>query len=170
MSVLADQDIVRLQISVDYTVRVKILQRQYKFTSVHAGNFLGKAPLSLKILAKIATWAILEEQKHVLTVLECEVEFDQEIVLREVGQDIALRLRVLGQLLLEDGCLVDDFHGERHLFLTAGECPVHTRIGQLDKVDVAEGTLSQLDFDLEIGQLILLLHLNESLRLTHGLV
>jgi len=80
MAVLVHHDVVGLEISVHYVFGVKVLQSQHHLDSVDPCDFLRELSLFLQDFAKIPTRAVLQEQKHILSVLECEVQVDDEIV------------------------------------------------------------------------------------------
>jgi len=113
MAIRIDDHIVRLQVSENNVALVQTLNRKQHFTGVNFSPRLFELALQLQDLGKVPALAVLHDQVQFLIRLESVVQIHNEGVL-DVGKHVALRLRVLDEIIADYLVLRLHFHRVEH--------------------------------------------------------
>ena len=110
MAILVKHYIIRLEIAENNISLMQVLNGKQYFSHVHLGTILSEPLVLVECAGHVPAMRILEQHEKLLWGLERVLEANDERVLCK-GHDIALRLRILDQVIAHDLLLIKDFHG-----------------------------------------------------------
>ena len=109
MSVLAQQNILRLQVPVNYLLRVEVFDGEDYFCCVENYLLLVKTALFVQMVEEGAAALVIQQQVQVSLALEGVVKLENERV-AQGHQDLALELDITEVVFLFEDSLIKDFH------------------------------------------------------------
>jgi len=112
VAVVAQKDVLRLQVSIEDTLAVEVVDGQSYLADVDPRLHLGEATSPLFLLNSLhgATRAVLEDEEQLLLVLETLLQLDNVRVAGDLLENALLRLCELQNLEFVDHGLLLDLH------------------------------------------------------------
>mmetsp|Transcript_37512 Transcript_37512/g.107671 ORF Transcript_37512/g.107671 Transcript_37512/m.107671 type:complete len:212 (-) Transcript_37512:439-1074(-) len=106
---LVEHDVVRLQVPEDDLALVQVAEGEQQLRGVELGEGLLQAPLSADQLLQIPIRAVLQHQDQERRGLEGVVQ-GHDVGVADVGEDVALSLRIPLEILRADLALLERLH------------------------------------------------------------
>ena len=109
MTFAVKEYIFRLQVPVDYTAIVQMLQGQNHFSCIESSSLLRKSDLIAQVIEQFSSIKKVRDKVQRIRTLEGEVQLDYEWMINE-GHNVPLRLRVLYLVGLYDEVFLESLH------------------------------------------------------------
>mmetsp|Transcript_9518 Transcript_9518/g.15582 ORF Transcript_9518/g.15582 Transcript_9518/m.15582 type:complete len:287 (+) Transcript_9518:501-1361(+) len=110
VAIVREEQVLRLQITIEDTAVVEVLETKDDFGTVEASTLLAETLVALEVVEKLTTVDVVHDEEELVGGLERVVEVDEEGV-AELLQNALLGARVLEFVSLDNRLLVEDLHG-----------------------------------------------------------
>ena len=110
MSFVVEKHILRLEVTVDDSLAVKVLQSKHDFSCVESSSVLCEPDLIAKMEKELSTIEEVSDKVQALCGLECEMKFHDEWM-SDLLHDVSLDLGVVHLVCANNEVLFERFHG-----------------------------------------------------------